>query len=499
MQQLRAGSGLHAEPVSVAGLHVQPEGDVHALVTLGRCTGVIVVTLNGRPIEQYQHLVGTNGWLRADYVTASVTEVAGPGTGAGILFTPYRRALQAISSATAGFARRFLYRQSSYLGLQRLIGRFYAAILDGGPAPVSARSILDTVGICEQIGRALDEAERQRELAARAQLERTIPPPVHPSRPRVLVTGGTGQLGRRVAQELGDAGFAVRVVARRAPAYSVRLPGVEYVAGDLTRPIDAAVTEGIGVIVHCAAETAGGRADHERNSIAATRHVIEAAARAGAKVVHVSSLAVLAPAGRRRLLDESSPVDAGNLGRGPYVWGKAESELLAQRLGQELQVPLAVVRPGPLVDSDAFQAPGRLGREVGPVFVAVGGRRTPLDVCDVGNAARVIRSYVEDFDAAPAILNLVDSPAPTRAELAGRLRAARPDLRIVWLPRVILRVVAGPLKVFQRVALGVKEPVDVCSAFSSERYRTTLAHAVAGRAGAATGPRRFPTVSRRLA
>jgi nucleoside-diphosphate-sugar epimerase len=201
-------------------------------------------------------------------------------------------------------------------------------------------------------------------------------------------------------------------------------------------------------------------------------------------VIHISSLAVLKPGGRAgRVLDESSPVDAGNLERGAYVWGKAESEVLAQRLARELDVAIAVIRPGPLVDYEAFQAPGRLGRELGPLFVAIGGRATPLSVCDVGTAARVIRSYVQNFDSAPPILNLVEAPAPTRGEIAARVAATRPDLRFFWVPGIVLRALSSPLKLVQRIALGSRKPVDVYSAFASERYRTSLAQDVIDRAG----------------
>jgi predicted dehydrogenase/nucleoside-diphosphate-sugar epimerase len=483
VEQLRAGSGLSDEPIALVGLDVQAKGDVYALVRLGPCAGVIIVTLNGRPIEQYQHLVGTNGWLRADCVTGSLTSVPGPGTGAGILFTPYRRALQMLTGATRGFTRRVLQRQISYPGLQRIISRFYASVAQGTAPPVAPRSILETVGLCEQIGEALDRAESRAEALARERVESVpVVTPSPASRP-VLVTGGTGLLGRRVVQELREAGFPVRVLARRLPRYSVRVPGVEYVVGDLARPLDAAELNGAEIVAHCAAETQGGKADHERNSIQATRHVIEAAARVRAKVIHVSSLAVLKPGRLGGGLDETSPVDAGNLERGPYVWGKAESELLAQRLGQELAVPVAVIRPGPLVDYAAFRAPGRLGLELGPLYVVIGGRNSILSVCDVATAARVIRSYVQDFGSAPPMLNLVESPPPTRGELAARLRAHRPDLRFFWLPAIALRVLSGPLKLVQRVALGHEKPMDIYSAFASERYRASLAATIIERAG----------------
>ena len=125
------------------------------------------------------------------------------------------------------------------------------------------------------------------------------------------------------------------------------------------------------------------------------------------------------------MVDETTPVDAGNLERGPYVWGKAESEVLAQQLGREHGIQVKVIRPGPLVDYGDFHAPGRLGREVGPWYVAIGGRKSPLSVLDVATGARVIRSYIDDFAGAPDLVNLVESPAPTRGA-AGRPPAQGP-------------------------------------------------------------------------
>ncbi|MEZ5287587.1 MAG: NAD-dependent epimerase/dehydratase family protein [Vicinamibacterales bacterium] len=356
---------------------------------------------------------------------------------------------------------------------------------------MTAQSIVDTVAICEQLGHALDEAERRSEASAEARLQAaqaTLPPT--DGRGVVLVTGGTGLLGRRVVEELRYAGHPVRTVARRMPPPSARVPGVQYVTGDLARGLEPQVFQGVDAVVHCAAETAGGKSDQQRNSIAATKMLIEGAAAAGVrKVLHVSSLAVLKP-GNGRMVDEKTAVDAGNLERGPYVWGKAESELLAERLGRDLGLQVKVVRPGPLVDYAAYQPPGRLGREVGPWYVAIGGRRTPLSVLDVGTGARVIRSYVDDFDAAPDMVNLVESPAPTRAELAERLVAGRSDLKVVWFPATLLKMLSGPAKLLQRWVMGASKPLDVYAAFSSEQYQPDVARAVITRAGQSTVPAR---------
>jgi nucleoside-diphosphate-sugar epimerase len=289
-------------------------------------------------------------------------------------------------------------------------------------------------------------------------------------------------LGKSVVTELRQAGIRVRSLARRIPAYSQRVPGVEYVAADLGRSLDDALLTGVEVVVHCAAETVGGKSEHERNSVAATQNMLEAAARARVtRFVHISSLAVLKRV--RGQLDEHTPVDSGTLDRGPYVWGKAQSEVLALRRGSELGLEVKILRPGPLVDYKRFSPPGRLGREIGPFYVAVGGRRSQLSVCDVSTAARVIRSYVQTFEHAPAVLNMVEGKPPTRRELVVRLRESRPDLTVIWFPGWLLRLMNGPLKLAQRLLLRSPNPIDVYGAFASERYRTDLALQVIERAG----------------
>jgi uncharacterized protein YbjT (DUF2867 family) len=95
----------------------------------------------------------------------------------------------------------------------------------------------------------------------------------------ILVTGGTGTLGRLVVPRLRDAGCDVRVLSRRSRDGG---KGVEFVTGDLAtgEGIDAAV-DGTEIIVHCAGSTKG---DEDK-----ARHLVRAASRAGARhLVYIS-------------------------------------------------------------------------------------------------------------------------------------------------------------------------------------------------------------------
>ena len=486
VDQLRLGTGLATEPIEILGTSLDAAGDCYALLKLGRVTAVVVVTLNGRPVEQYQNIIATNGSLRADFIGGFLGRLVGPGTGPGVLLTPYRRALHTVWGTTRGLTR--LIVGGSYPGLRTLVKRFYESIRDETPAPMTPQSIVDTVEVCERLGAALDVVEAAYETEARSRLaasEATLPP-LRAGVRKVLLTGGTGLLGKRVAQELRAAGWPVVVLARRVPPFSRRVPGVDYAAADLARGVAPQLLTGVGYVVHAAAETSGGREDHRRNSIEATRKLAEAAHAAGVTgFIHISSLAVLKTSREMgRALDESTPVDAGSLKRGPYVWGKAESEVLVQQLSRDLGLPVRIIRPGPLVDYTAYHPPGRLGRELGPLFVAMGPRRGALSVCDVSTAARVVRSYLDDFANAPPLLNMVEAPPPTRGELMDRYRKNRPDLRVLWMPSWLLQAISWPAKLLQRVALGAKDPIDVAAAFASERYQTDLAAQVIARSSA---------------
>jgi predicted dehydrogenase/nucleoside-diphosphate-sugar epimerase len=470
---------------TLESFEVAPEGEVRAIVRSGATLATLIVTLRGRPIESYLRVVGSNGSVTADFILGDIVKSLGPGASApAVVVKPFSQSTQKFWGSVAGVGRLLFRRQKSYPGLGELLTLFYDSIRNGSPPPISRRSILNTVAICEQIAARLAAADATADAAARIELEqrtRALSPP-NPSRGTVLVTGGSGFLGRQVLQELRADGWRVRATVRRLPLARAQVPGIDYVEADLGRGLPPAALEGVAAVVHLAAETAGNQAAHERNTIVATRNLLDAMESAGVRrLVNIGSVAVLKPS--RGALREDSPLDRGNLGRGPYVWAKAEAEAIAADRATSGAIDVRTIRLGPLVDFGDYTPPGRLGRDVSRLFVAMGSRGNALSVCDTRTAARVIRHYVNDFDAVPAYVNLVEVPAITRGDLANRLRRTRPELKFFWMPFPVLQLLSWFAIGLQK-ALRPKHPaLDVYAAFKSERYDATIAQRVIAAAG----------------
>ena len=137
----------------------------------------------------------------------------------------------------------------------------------------------------------------------------------------ILVTGGTGTLGRHLVPRLRDAGRDLRVLSRHSHASE---DGVAYVTGDLLKGegIEPAV-DGAEVIVHCAGANKG---DDE-----ATANLVRAASRAGTQ--HLVYISVI---GADRI-PMASGIDR-------TMFGYFASKLAAERVVADSGVPWTTLR-----------------------------------------------------------------------------------------------------------------------------------------------------------
>ncbi len=150
---------------------------------------------------------------------------------------------------------------------------------------------------------------------------------------RALVTGATGLVGSHIVERLLADGWSVRALVRDPHAASwLADAGVERARGDLLEAESLRhALAGCDTVFHCAALIAasGSWESFQRANVDGTRAVVEAAASAGARLVHTSSVAVYGSAARYRSTptDEDTPL-APLAEHAYYARSKREAEQL---------------------------------------------------------------------------------------------------------------------------------------------------------------------------
>ena len=307
---------------------------------------------------------------------------------------------------------------------------------------------------------------------------------------KVLVTGGTGFLGRAIVHRLAprhELALLVRPTASRAGSPA----SVSFVAGDVTdRASLERAAAGRDAIVHAAAlvKLVAPAREFDRVNVGGLENVLAAAASAGVRrVVHVSSFIALGPSerGAGGVLDEEA-------GAGDRAWinDYERTKTLADRRARqaiELGAPLVVVYPGVVYGAGAMTEGNIVVRGL---LEMLHGRLPAL----VGEPARRW-SYVHVEDVAAGVEAALErAPLGARYVLGGENVPLGDFYRIAeelsgvaaprrWLPRGVAKALGAVMKAAARLAGRTPkltpDMVEVCHhdwAYSSARAERELGY-----------------------
>jgi nucleoside-diphosphate-sugar epimerase len=306
-----------------------------------------------------------------------------------------------------------------------------------------------------------------------------------------LVTGATGLVGTHVVQRLQRDGWQVRALVRDAGrAGALAHAGVELATGDI---LDAAsftaAARRCDIVCHAAAAVTpvGGWEAYSRPNIDGTRNAIAAASAAGARLVHVSSVAVYGPSARYATggaTSEDTPL-APLPERAYYARSKRDSEGLVIQAHATGRLWATALRPAVVYGPHDRQFVPRVARRARHGFVPlIAGGRTTLSIVHAANVADGIVRAATSQVAGGRAYNLANDFDVTVAEflrLAGRGMGV--TLRMIPLPDVAARTAFNLFKLAAPLILGSQFDVTALAAydfvtrdnpFTSERARREL-------------------------
>ncbi len=266
---------------------------------------------------------------------------------------------------------------------------------------------------------------------------------------RVLVTGATGFIGRRLVRRLIAAGARVRLLAR--PTSNLRVLAemaaqVEVCSGDLgeSSSLQGAV-RGAELVFHLA--TAAGPAWEEvhQATVLGTESLLQSARRFRvSRFVYVSSMSVY-DFGRMRpggVVDESAPIEADPCTRNHYARSKCEADAVVRRSLGDPEMAVTIVRPGAVYGPGGpAHIPTTIRIVAGRVAFAIGGGRRAIPLVFVDDLVNALLRIAVSPAAAGKIYNVVDdAPVPERRYVSQflALRGRRavmiplPQLPFLW-------------------------------------------------------------------
>jgi len=307
-----------------------------------------------------------------------------------------------------------------------------------------------------------------------------------------LVTGATGLVGSHIAERLVADGWLVRGLVRTAAgAATLRELGVEPVIGDvLDSRIFSHTAVGADAIFHAAAAVTprGGWEAYRGLNVDGTRNAIDAAERSGARLLHVSSVAVYGPRGRYSHDGRKANEDTllGPLPeRAHYARSKRESEAMVLEAHAAGRIWASAVRPSVVYGRRDRQFVPRVARMLQRgVMPLIGGGRALFAIVEATNVALGSILAATNDVAAGRVYNLAnDFDVSVRQFFELAARGLDRHVRFVPLPRVVAAALLRVAKTATRAvtagrATGLsKVSLDFVTrgnAFTSDRARLEL-------------------------
>jgi predicted dehydrogenase/nucleoside-diphosphate-sugar epimerase len=379
--------------------------DIRVIFEGEKGTGILGLSYACEPYQEYLKIQGEKQAIEIDWTTMTKLTHKNVRLPVAVKKVLYNNLSRAFQRSTSSFRNAFnLVRKkiNPYQGIKNLIEEFYRSIEENRDPPLSADCALITEKTAEEIlgrcsGVHLDFTTRpgsQKDIKR----EETI-----------LVTGASGFLGLATVKGLIREGYRVRAFVRKL-SYIDKLEklGAEIHFGDIRNyeSLKRAI-EGVDIVIHLAAATAGPAEEQEDITVGGLRNLIEIVQEIKVpRVIYMSSMSVydVSDCERDQVLKEDHILERRPEERGAYSYSKTQAEKVALNELSQDSTKWTILRPS------AIFGPGKtgsIGFSVGNKFrVIIGPAAVKLRLVHVDDVVEAIILSIQNDKSAGEIYNV---------------------------------------------------------------------------------------------
>jgi len=416
--------------------------ELRILIKGEKAFGVLTFSFAAKPHLHFVRVYGTKMMVNVDFNTMTTTlhPLSHLPKAAQKATYNLSESLQLFSNTVSNVWNFGRGRLKPYQGMKTLTHRFYDAIQGKGEVPVSkdeALMVIETMdGICKQIKNT------------RLDFKPILPirnPGATGKGNKILVTGATGFLGKRLVELLSQKGHPVRALARKlSNIEKLKELNVEVFFGDVADMESLkSVFNGIDFVIHAAADTAGREEDGKLSTIQGTKNVISLCEEFKVKkLVYISSCNVYGVADYRdrQIVTEESSLERSPQKRGPYSNSKLEAEGIVRQAMKRGIVPIVCLRPGTIYGPGGEIFTPMMGFAFGQkLFAIIGAGKFVLPLVYIDNLVEAILAAINNEAGAGEIYNVVDTDKLTKKDYVELLlKRLYPNAYYIYIPYGVL-------------------------------------------------------------
>jgi len=243
---------------------------------------------------------------------------------------------------------------------------------------------------------------------------------------KVLVTGGSGFIGRHLVNELLEHGYEVRVLTRNTSAI---IEGVEIAHGDIT-DVDTILPalEGVDAVFHNAAYATdwGKKKEIYRTNVGGTENVAEACRTAGVdRMVFTGSAGIYGFPNSSEEITEESPKKPLNI----YHRSKLDAEIA---LGEFDDMNISTVRPPLVLGAGAKAAEIILSKIEQNKMAYIGSGSNSISIAHPADVGRCLRLALERGGGTYNVVSFICTIRELFEEIAARLGVEPPQKHVPY-------------------------------------------------------------------